>query len=622
MGRGFDCPDGWEGERNMKRFTALVLMFAAFIPCMADERAKPVVLAQEWHNGDSESVEFSPDGKFILTGSTSDSRLWDVETGLLVSVFPKASVAPSVSAGEEKKIESKFSFGKRVHSYDISPDGLHVAVVFGGRKDGISIYSTVTGELEKSVPLNEYLLYVKFSHDGKRLLYARSDKITMIDLDDLHVIFSREGYYMKNAAFSQDGKFLALNFGSRVEVFRINEFNEGDSFLKEIAPIENYSIAIKPTHIPGRDLIAIYNAYFFENSMPQIFSSDLNPLEFNRKILDRNVSSPAFFDGGIYLSEYDEAENTSSLVRYDLDSLEITSLLTLGEGEGFLLASSSDGKKLACLNPSECSLFVLDMESGERNYVQGLSGYCNRINMSCDGRFLVYATEYANVIEDLSSGESYAVDISFERPFTEFSPDGKWFLSHDYGKSGVQIYSTEDFKPHLFLSDVIFACFSGDSRTMAVFTEERCFVFDFNQRKILRSFPIGQIDSAFFSGDGRNLFVSYLSGKIECFEVSSGRQLAVLDADDCGNYAVYTQEGYVKGNGGGIEKFIHLSDGTCVYRLGTLYGTLYRPDLVDRKLDGLRVHRTPDFFSPLMSTKENVLSVPSLWWSKFRRCFW
>ncbi|MEE3313420.1 MAG: hypothetical protein VZR56_04585 [Treponema sp.] len=88
----------------MKRFTALVLMFAAFIPCMADERAKPVVLAQEWHNGDSESVEFSPDGKFILTDSTSDSRLWDVETGLLVSVFPKASVAPSVSAGEEKNL--------------------------------------------------------------------------------------------------------------------------------------------------------------------------------------------------------------------------------------------------------------------------------------------------------------------------------------------------------------------------------------------------------------------------------------------------------------------------------------------------------------------------------------
>ena len=115
--------------------------------------------ALEGHTGSVNSVSFSPDGRYIVSGSNDNTiRIWDVSTG--VEVHPA--------------LEGHTSF---VESVSFSPDGRYI--VSGSYDRTIRIWDVSTG-VEVRPALEEHtasVTSVSFSPDGRYIVSGSFDKI-------------------------------------------------------------------------------------------------------------------------------------------------------------------------------------------------------------------------------------------------------------------------------------------------------------------------------------------------------------------------------------------------------------------------------------------------------------
>jgi WD40 repeat protein len=166
---------------------------ALFSPVSAQE---PRLLSSfVGHSDEVRCVAISPDGKTLASGAENTIRLWDVASGKVQVVLPKAAV-----------------FG--VVSLAFSPDGKTLASGTGGNKIKLWDVGTRMG----ATLLNKNSEYasplVVFSPDGKALA-SGGQCIREIRLWDLGAgkqtatFQGHDAYGVKALAFQQDGKTLA-----------------------------------------------------------------------------------------------------------------------------------------------------------------------------------------------------------------------------------------------------------------------------------------------------------------------------------------------------------------------------------------------------------------------------
>jgi WD40 repeat protein len=134
------------------------------------------------------SVQFSPDGKRIVTGSYDNAKIWDASSGKLLHSLEGLTSGP-VSA-------------------EFSPDGK--SIVTASRDNTAKIWDAASGKLLHS--LEGHTLYVhsaKFSPDGKSILsYGRDNTAKIWDAASGKLMHSLEGHteMVILAEFSPDGK--------------------------------------------------------------------------------------------------------------------------------------------------------------------------------------------------------------------------------------------------------------------------------------------------------------------------------------------------------------------------------------------------------------------------------
>jgi WD40 repeat protein len=110
-----------------------------------------------------ESITFSPDGKFILSGSVDGTaRLWDVNTGETVQTFKQDGTVLAVA---------------------ISPDGKYGLT--GGSDRIARLWNLQTGELVRSyIGHTDSIFGVSFSPDGKFMATSSADTTVRIWVTD------------------------------------------------------------------------------------------------------------------------------------------------------------------------------------------------------------------------------------------------------------------------------------------------------------------------------------------------------------------------------------------------------------------------------------------------------
>src|SRR5262249_29177911 len=144
-----------------------------------------------------ESLAYSPDGKYIASGSYQEVKLWDAKTGELRNTIP--------------------GFAERVVCLAFSPDGKLLAAGGGAptQEGELKLLDVADAKVIQDINHNVHsptVVAVAFSPDGKMLASCGADKfVKTFEVPTGKFLKSFEGHthHVMGVGFSGDGKLLA-----------------------------------------------------------------------------------------------------------------------------------------------------------------------------------------------------------------------------------------------------------------------------------------------------------------------------------------------------------------------------------------------------------------------------
>lgn len=154
------------------------------------ESARPEIVLQTGHSSKVDAVVFSPDGRWIATGSFDNTiKIWDAETG--------------------RELRSLNGHTGAVRALAWSPDGRLLAS--GGGDRTVRIWDVASGrEMERFEVTDSLLEAVAFSPDGQKLAAGPGNTIIVWDVaTGNQVRLSEHSSPVTALTFSRDGLFLA-----------------------------------------------------------------------------------------------------------------------------------------------------------------------------------------------------------------------------------------------------------------------------------------------------------------------------------------------------------------------------------------------------------------------------
>jgi len=537
-----------------------------------------------------ESVAFSPDGRWLATGTDETVKLWEISTGREI-----------------------YSLDYAANCIAFSPDGRRL--VMGGyfaNRVSIKLLDLATKNVSQLTDLQESIYALTFSPDGGWLVTSgQNSKIRIWDMSNRKVMHTIN-YGTRAVAFSPDGKWLA--FGSSTEVFydgdtsiKLLEIASG-KVLRLIGHTESVNaIAFSPDSrqlasggdddtirlwevATGREIKAISS--FKDNVQTVAFSPDgrwlacgnrdstfkLFEMAAEREISlsgqigginalalspDRRWLASGGDDRKVMLWELTTGRQARILtghstriesVAFSPDSRWFASgsvdgniklwavdsdqaIRTLGgSSEGIkAVAISPDGHLLAA-ESSDATVKIWNVATGrELRTLGGHSEFISSITFHPDGRILasgdfdtirLWDVETGRLLRTLSGQHSYAVES------LAFHPRGQWLASSG-GDSSIRLWETS--------SGRLLRTFSGHT--------------------------VG-VNALAFSPDGRMLASGSNDNTIKVWNVASGKELKTLIGH---TQIVYTlafgQNGIVSGSGDGTMRFWDSESGNEICRL-------------------------------------------------------
>ena len=159
----------------------------------------------EGHTKAVNSVSFSPDGQYMVSGSEDNTvRLWSVEScELLRTMKGHTSYVTSVA---------------------FSPDG--GSVVSGSQDKTVRLWSVKSGELLRTIEGHtEWVSSASFSPDGQSVVSGSNDKTVRLwsmESDELLRMMEGHHYVVNSVSFSPDGKsVLSADYSKKRRVWDV-----------------------------------------------------------------------------------------------------------------------------------------------------------------------------------------------------------------------------------------------------------------------------------------------------------------------------------------------------------------------------------------------------------------
>lgn len=230
------------------KFCLTALCVGILVPAWAQVTADPDVFLPHSHVRGVARMEYSPDGKFILS-SDLQNVLWDVASGLPVANFQRANsratqsvaftpdskhvllgfdqnvslgtVAELWSIAERKVVKEFQTTDTYAEALDVSDDGTMFAM--GGVNGVVSIFNITDMSPLKSIQVPMGVKSLDFSKDNKYLLVGANDENCLWSIETGKKVrdFYRKGLreYDPLSRFSKDGTIVVTSHEETIRIW-------------------------------------------------------------------------------------------------------------------------------------------------------------------------------------------------------------------------------------------------------------------------------------------------------------------------------------------------------------------------------------------------------------------
>ncbi|MCL4299604.1 MAG: CHAT domain-containing protein [Anaerolineae bacterium] len=457
--------------------------------------AKPLRSIFEGHTGPVNVVRFSPDGRYIVSGSDDNTaRVWNVSTRENQHIL-QGHTAP-------------------VTDLDFSPDGRYVATC---SEDGTArIWDILSGQeqailLGHNAPINT----IRFSPDGHYVITGSDDGTARVwdaKVHQLHhVLTGQEAVLIVD--ISQDGRYVVV--GSKGTTARIWDIETGQ---------EKYTLSGGPS-TSGQDNYPISSVAFSPNSLYVVTGG----VSFLGN--DRNYSGDAW-SPPIQMWTVANGKEAKILAEYrPIRSMSFSP-------DGRYLVTGGDNRLIM---PRETEVVIWNVETGE--FKQSLEGHMNSImdlSFSPNAEYLVtgsedetarvwrYKEEHDSFIEEFvlrgHKGKVRTVD---------FSPDGN-YIATGGNDSTVRLWTIEtglerqDLVGHNeWVNDISFSPDGTYLATVSDDTTVRLWNIQNGEERVLQGHE-DAIANVRFSPDSRYLATISADNTVRLWDVQSGAVSHIL----------------------------------------------------------------------------------------------
>ena len=551
---------------SLARFIALLILFGLCvgllgISChtvqppvrdLSSTQDVPQLVLPAGHTDCVYSVAFSPDGRYVLSGSVDNTlKLWEVSTGREVRSF-------------KGHIDWVFSVA-------FSLDGRYV--LSGSRDYTLKLWEVSTGHEVRSFDGHtSSVLSVAFSLDGRYVLSGSVDNtLKLWEVSTGQEIRSFKGHkdYVYSVAFSPDGRYvLSGASGGALKMWKVSEGLEVRTFeghTKDEAHTNNkgylrtvYSVVFSPDGRYALSGSTDETLKLWEVSTGQ----EVRSFSGHRS----GVRSVAFSPDGRYALS-GSADNTLKL-------WEVSTGREIRTFEGhtnsvWSVAFSPDGRYVLS-GSVDNTLKLWEVSTGQEiRSFSGHTGWVTSVAFSPDGRYALCGSR--DGILDLwkvSTGRKV-------RPFegsgdwiksVAFSPDGRYVLSGSWAgilklwevSTGQEIRSFDGHTDESgAFSDVESVAFSPDGRyALSGSVDNTLKLWEVSTRREVHTFTghTGYVRSVAFSPDARHVISGSDDNTLKLWEASTGREVRSFNGHIFPVYAVaFSPDGRYVLSGSGDE---------------------------------------------------------------------
>ena len=567
---------------------------------------KPEIVFNVGHADNIKSVAYSPDGKYIASGSWDKTiKIWEAETGRLLrtltghagdiySVGYSLDGAYLASGSDDKTIriwevetgnciKTLTGHTSYVRSVTYSLDGAYLAS--GSWDKTIKIWEMTTGECIRTFEGHTgYVNSVCYSSDGAYLASAAGDsykcadrtiKIWKVATGECVKTFEGHTDEINSVCYSPDGKYVAS--GSKDKTVKLWEVSSGECIKTLEGHVERVnSVCYSPD-----------GAYLASSSWDRtikIWKVDTGECI---KIISKNdvATSLSYSPNGTHLA--------SSLFDGDIKIWEVSSgdcIKTFGghTDSVYSVAYSPDGKYLAVNSFGGMKLW--NVATG--GYVKKIIGQYN-VAYSPDGKYIA-SSSYLYVINlsEVATGECIKKLKGHTDAigFLVYSPDGKYIASGSQDKTVKlwEVSSGECIKTlEGHVERVNSVCYSPDGKYVASGSKDKTVKLweVVNGRCIKTLTESDYVNSVVYSPDGKYIASGSLDHTIKLWKVATGECVKTLIGHEGPvTFVCYSPDGAYLASGSWDRtiKIWKVATGECINTLtghtGWINSVCYSPD--------------------------------------------